>query len=225
MSKNIYGFIGGYGTVASVHLQDLLIQSVTSSKTINKDSDFPDYIATNLPRQNAIDITGTTVDTKVLENFLDINSQILSACSHTFLLCNSFHFQQELLQKHLGNKIVPLPEITKNQVVALGYTKPLIVGSEVISNSNLYASTSYQEEYANAEELIVAGIRNRPANNLIQQVIETAIKQNRDSIVLACTDLSIYASTFRKYTDLPVIDSLETTVKTIIKMEEENESL
>lgn len=225
MSKNTYGFIGGYGTVASVHLQNLLIQSVTTNKVINKDSDFPNYIVANLPQQNAIDLTGSKIDTKALENFLDINSQILSACSHIFVLCNSFHSQPDLLQKHLGNKAISLPEETKAKVVELGSTKPLIAGSSITADTNLYASTSYQEEYVDSEELIIAGIRNQNADTLIQQIIEVALSQSRDSIVLACTDLSIHASTFRKYTDLPVIDSLETTVKTIIKMEEENESL
>jgi aspartate/glutamate racemase len=225
MSKNTYGFIGGYGTVASVHLQNLLVQSFTVNKTINKDSDFPNYIVTNLPKQNVIDLTGSKIDIKALEDFLDINSQILSACSHIFVLCNSFHSQLDLFQKHLGTKVISLPEATKTKVLELGFDKPLIVGSSITADANLYASTSYQEEYVDSEELILAGIRNQNADMLIQQVIETALRQNRDSIVLACTDLSIHASTFRQYTDLPVIDSLEITVQIIIKMEEENESL
>lgn len=225
MSKNIYGFIGGYGTVASVHLQSLLIQSFTSSRVITKDSDFPDYIVTSLPRQNAINLSGSNINVEALKSFLDINNQVLSTCSHIFVLCNSFHSHSELLQKRLNNRVIPLPQITKTQIENCRYAKPLIVGSDITSNNSLYSSSRYSEEYLNPEELIIAGIRNQSADNLIQQVIETATKQNRDSIVLACTDLSIYASTFRKYTELPVIDSLETTVKTIIKMEEENESL
>lgn len=217
MTENKYGILGGYGAVATLRFQQLLFQAVLETGKY-EDQDFPKLIITNLPTP-VITNTGKIDDVTKLRSMFNDVAPIFRTATHMAVLCNTFHSEQPYMQAIFNGLLLPLPEITLQAAVSRGAKNSFLLASEETIRHNLYLDKGMAIHAAAAPELIQAGMQGNTYHPKLMDVIRDAEAAQADSIILGCTDLSIFSETLRSLTSIPVVDSLEETAHTILALE------
>lgn len=217
---NLFGIIGGHGAVATLQFHKLLTSLALNAGAYN-DDDFPNLIITNIGG-NIINTQGVITDAKNLKNLLIRTEATFTQAgtTHTLILCNTFHSEQKFMKKLFHGQQLLLPELVKKAIITAQHRKPFIVGSQTTLNYGLYESPEYTTINMFAGELIEAGMKNHTTHPLLRTIIKEAEDNSADSIILACTDLSVFHQELQKLTGLPVIDSLAVAANTIFTLHE-----
>jgi len=220
--KNTYGILGGYGAVATLHLQQLLVKRVLSTGQY-ADTAFPRMIISNLP-EDIINAEGHISSLGSLRTELGKTAPLFQAATDVYVICNTFHVEEEFMQRVFANKLHSVPALTSQAVADSGHSKPLIVGSKLTSKDSLYSHATYTPTNMFADELIAAGMKYQTSHPQLTDVVTVAEQAGSDCIVLGCTDLSVMADTLRTMTKLPVIDSVEAVANHIYNSHTKEES-
>jgi aspartate/glutamate racemase len=149
---------------------------------------------------------------------------LFQGVTDVYVICNTFHVEEKFMQQVFANKLHSVPALTSQAVVGSEYSKPLIVGSKLTSEDNLYSHAGYIATNMFADELIAAGMKYQTSHPQLTDVVAAAERAGSDCIVLGCTDLSVMADTLRTMTALPVIDSVEAVANHIYNSHTKDES-
>jgi aspartate/glutamate racemase len=214
--EKTYGILGGYGAPAGLHLHQEIIGQTLTAKG-HEDLAFPRFILTNLP-YNVMTETGIIQDR---EQFILANEEANKAftlATDVMILCNSFHRYLGLMDDIYGEKLINLPKRVAEEVVSLGYKKPLLVSSKETIQSGLYVHEDYELVTHYDPKLIDSGMKTEePLLALMLPIVKKAEATGADSIIMGCTDLNQYAKKIRKLTSLPVMDSVEIAATIIVE--------
>ncbi len=215
MKKQIYGILGGYGTVATTRFHQLLNQKWIDYNNAYDDHHFPHTITTNLPIQ-IMDVAGTTLDVEKLNETLKDNASYLVKSDEVYALCNTFHLYKDVLLSYLP-QLVSIPELTSSKIP--DGERAVIAASELTLKNGLYARDRYFTINYPSDLFIAEGMRNVVNEEELKRLVDFAVENEATSIVLGCTDLSISVDKLRELTTLPVYDSLEILVDHIFLKE------
>jgi len=222
ITNSTLGVIGGYGSLASLEFQKILLTSHLHK--VSKDSDFPSYILLNVTQGDIIDLDGTAVNELELFEFLKEHKNTLKNTNEVIILCNSFYYYLESFEKILEKNIVSLPDLVEYSISYFDFKRPLIVGSEFTKEYNLYSSSLYEPVFYTNKNMISESVKGIIEDKYVDDILLKAKEENVDSIVLACTDLTFYRDILRKKTPLEIIDSVEVAASYFTQKGELNES-
>jgi aspartate/glutamate racemase len=222
MNLKTFAILGGHGAVATTHFLNLLTDTYLNDGAY-EDEDFPQTIISNLPA-SVINSAGEIADIANLHKLIQNTAPIFATADHIVVLCNTFHTEQTYMDEAFHGNLMSLPQITRDTIAEQGYRKVLVVGSNATLTHQLYNDSRFIVVPSYNPELITAGMQKKLIPELLYDVIADAVTNQVDSIVLGCTDLSVFADELRKLADFPVIDSVETAVKTLIAIDRKNRS-
>lgn len=218
--SNLFGIVGGHGAVATLQFHQLLTSKVLAAGAF-KDEDFPNLIITNISG-NIINEQGEIDDREKLKKLLTTTAAIFTQAetTHTVILCNTFHSEHKFMEQVFSGQMLLLPELVKKVIKTTGSKKPLVVASQITIDHKLYEDSAYTTKSLYADTLIEAGMKGQTMHPLLHKLVEKAEQEQADSIILGCTDLSVFHTTLQNLTQIPVIDSLEAAADTIFAIHE-----
>lgn len=204
MSEQRLGVLGGMGPQAT----QVFYQYVLDRTDAAKDQEhLPAVILsdTGVPDRTTAILTG---ETKELYGRLLSDAKLLENCGCTALAipCNTSHYFVDELQKEIGVPIIHMIRETAASLAAQGKKRPGILATDGTIRSGLY-----QRECAAVG--MVAAVPGPEIQKLVMSIIYDEIKQGEkgsrekftqidramrkmecDCAILACTELSVYAT-------------------------------
>lgn len=209
------GIIGGAGPVASAFFYQTLLEECHKRYGSNFYNDFPEIILESYP------FTRGDIDQIKKELILCIAKLQAAGAELLCLANNSFH---AYLPDQMGPLFIHLIEETKKEIEELNIQNPLILGSTVTVELQLYDSPNFTCHYPGMEEQkeIMQFIREVAGGKVAEEQAETLKKiltkhqLNCDGVILACSELPIVHKKYPLSKKLPIIDSIAVLTKKIL---------
>ena len=211
--QKVIGVVGGMGPYATVSFFQELVD-LTPAK---KDWEHLHIIIDDNPKIPSRTRAVLYGETSPVEGIVkSINGLQGMGAEVVTLPCNSAHYFFNDIISKINIPLLNLVEIASDGIKKRGLKKPLILGSYVTTHEKLYSEYLPEAIYPQGEwaEMIIDFIEEIKLKSedvaweekrKYFQVIQEYWKQI-DSVILACTELSIVFRTNEK-TDIPIIDS------------------
>lgn len=210
-----FGILGGQGAVATLRLHQLIIERALHKGAV-QDNDFPSLIVGSLS-SNSLSEDGIS-DTAEVDAFITRHAAIFNGnVDKVIAPCNTLHTHLNTLENTFGKEhFVSILDIVAEALPE--NRKVLVLGSTTTEHEKLFERNNAKNNsfvYADnriVTDLILAGmgnVTNSPVveNHLVK--IATQFRhENCDVILLGCTDLSIFASSYL-LAGLHIVDALE----------------
>lgn len=212
-----FGILGGQGAVATMQLHRLIVEKAIQLGA-QQDIDFPSLIISNIPStslsEHGIDSeTGENIREFILKHASVFNGNV----DYVVAACNTIHVETTYMRKVFGEKVfLSLLDLVQKELIA--DSKILLLCSETTKDEKLFEKTNHKNNVFIFPEpklslsLIENGMINKTTSNdlvkTFSEIIMTFKKEKCDSILLACTEMSIYKPVFEDF-GITIYDSLE----------------
>lgn len=217
------GVLGGMGPAATVEFASRLVSSTPATC----DQEHVPTIIWNDPRvpdRSSAMLAGTNEPLPWL--IQGIRGLQQAGCDHIVIPCNTAHFWYDELVK-LGTPITHIVDAVAAQLHKLEVTgKIVVLGTQATMRQGLYqnrltdwhcVSASNADQVQQAIDLIKAGYVEK-AYKLIAPVIQTAVQEKAQAVVLGCTELPL-AVTQQWWGETPVVNSIDALVNAVIQFD------
>ncbi|NQU87006.1 MAG: aspartate/glutamate racemase family protein [Mariniphaga sp.] len=213
-SASVIGVLGGMGPYATIHFLNRLLDLTPTSIDSDHFRTITDINVKIPSRTRAVKYGEYS---PVNDIICCINNLGDAGCEFVMLPCNSVHYFYKDVAPHIKIPWLNMIEIVSERTVSRNLKKSLILGGFVTTNKKLYSlynpDSVYLDEYGNKQiEKIIEEIKsyNEISKNsfAILQHLIMEIKSEIDSIILACTELSI-VFTSKDFDGIPIVDSSE----------------
>ncbi|MDX4071134.1 amino acid racemase [Aliarcobacter skirrowii] len=196
MKHEIIGILGGMGPYAGFEF----CKQILDNTPAKKDWEHIHTIVDNnvkIPSRTRHILYGEENPSKyIIES---INKLADFGATKVFLPCNSVHYFYEQVSPYIKIPWINLIEVVSNQVKQSNKKKPLVLGAYTTVNKKLYDkylnSLIYLSDKDNElifqiiEEIKINQISK--ANDIAEELIEKFQNYDFDSIILACTELTL----------------------------------
>jgi aspartate racemase len=220
-----FGILGGQGAVATMHLHRLIVEKAIQLGA-KQDIDFPSLLISNIPSTS---LSEYGVDNDSVENvreFILKHAPIFNGnVNHVVTACNTIHIETEYMKKVFGEKVfISLLDLVQKELTF--DSKILLLCSETTKDKKLFEKNNDKRnifvfpEPKYSLSLIENGMINKTTNSsnltkAFSEIMITFKKEKCDSILLACTEMSIFKDVFENF-GVTTYDSLEILANHIV---------
>jgi aspartate racemase len=213
MTPQTIGIVGGAGPIAGVFLLERLLMLARSKYGCYRDADFPKILLLNFPFSDMLssgkNVTRSQQELKEALNLLRQNgAQVL------VIACNTLH--AFLGKEEDLSDLVVLPHIS-----LLSDELPLVLCTSTSVQFGIHKSffpCKYPPPLVQQEidQIIDAILRGAEESWLIEKLLQILEAQTASTVVLGCTELSIFAKRLAISTKL-IIDPLEIAANKVLE--------
>lgn len=215
MKPKPIGIIGGAGPLAGAFLLERIFSLSTKIYGCYRDADFPQVFLISFPFSEML---SPNADAALLRKELRdcLNALRKQGASILAIACNTLHAFLE--EKDLLDDFVHLPQVLEEERLS---DFPLVLCSSTSARLKLHKKfirCSYPDGKTQREidALIDQVLQGADRFMIIQKLQALIAKQNADTLVLGCTELSLFADQL-SVAGKAIIDPLEIAAKKIVE--------
>ena len=229
--KNKIGVLGGMGPLATTIYMENVI-SYTGAKNdqenvpmiIINDTEIPDRTSYLLGKSSYSPYP------KLLSNIKDLEKL---GCNYIFIICNTSHAFYDELQKNTSANIINMVEETLKECKNRGFKKVGLLATEGTINSKIYEkfnkfdlnlfvpNDSIQKAITSFIYDYVKQNKNVNSDEFLN-VLDYFYKNDCDSVILGCTELSVIYKKLNLINDNRIVDSTKVVAELTIKISGKN---
>jgi len=222
--EKVLGVLGGMGPYATLYFLQKIYDCTPTEKEWEHIRIITDFNVKIPSRTRAILHNETSPVNYMIDSINQLNK---IGADLVAIPCNSAHYFYESVSDKINIPWINMVKIVAEKIVFDGHKKVLILGGYVTNNKNLYSKYLKESVYLTTKE-----------NKIILEIIEfikihAFIDENRitklkkllqntrnkyDSIILACTELSIIYNTILEIINVPVFDSTIEYAENIVSL-------
>lgn len=220
-AKPIIGILGGMGPYATI---DFIKNIYDKTQDVVVDSDHIRIITDiniTIPSRTRCVLYGEASPVPAIVESINNLSEL--GVSIIAVPCNSAHYFYDEIVQQLKCTWLNMIEVVSSVLNGYGCSKPLILGGYVTVSKELYSKYIPNSVYFSEEENLVVyrlieeiKLSSNNYSDLINQIITNIRRYNIDSIVLACTELTIIEDAFNN-ADIIIVDSSIEYAKKLIE--------
>lgn len=222
------GIIGGAGPAAGALLYQIIIEQCQRDYACKNDEDFPEIILLSYPFSQMIDLEQGKKNRDILTRELThcVNSLLAQRCNRIGIACNTLH---AYLSNSLHEKtIIRIDTTVKKTLVKNSAKRVLMLGTKTMLQADLYASADYKivaprQLIQNKINTTIGEVLKGRITNELAIELGNLIKTEKqitaaDTVLLACTELSVLAHIFPLTLATPdIIDTLPLLATALLK--------
>ncbi|MHB1653949.1 MAG: aspartate/glutamate racemase family protein [Desulfitobacteriaceae bacterium] len=226
MEKRVIGILAGMGPRSTAPFLELVIDQCKVQYGAKYDEDFPPIMIFSLPTPFYIDrpINHTVMKETIIEGLRKLES---TEVSFIVMPCNSAHIYFDGLEKSIDIPLLNIVDVTIDSLPPKSQ-RVTIFATNATFNSELYQKgiisaghefifeNSWQENVNKIVQMIKVKENNQHIISYWNELISETEKYSIESIIIACTDLSILKSRTEK-SQVNIIDSAEALAKAAVK--------
>ena len=223
--EKIIGILGGMGPLATLHLFRKIIESTPAKK----DQDHLRIIIDNNPKIPDRTQSILNSDKKIISHLIESAKNLEMGGAHCIVIpCNTSHCYLEEIQKNITIPVLNMIRLTLESInndrrdiglLATNGTLKKKVYQEYDAQQNINWITLNETEQKILMNLIYkikAGKRYQDSRDTFRKLLSSLKKKGAESIILACTELSLFKDMFDH--EFKLIDPIETVALEAIKL-------
>lgn len=225
MKKHLIGILAGMGPRSTAPFLELVIDQCKVQYGAKYDEDFPPIMIYSLPTPFFIDrpINHILMKDTIIEGLKKLES---TEVNFIVMPCNSAHIYFDELEKSIVVPLLNIVNVTIDSIPPRS-RRVTIFGTVTTLNSEIYQKGiiaagyefTFQTSWQERINKIIQMIKIKENEELIEsgwnELISEAVKNSIDTIIIACTDLSILKN--RTNSEVNIIDSAEALAQVTVK--------
>lgn len=223
--QNKIGVIGGMGPDASVRLIKIIIDLARKEFGAKENHEFPELILHSIPMEDFVQdtVAGAVAKNKISESVIDMKRFGIGSVG---IACNTAHLLFENKIDINGILLISMIDGVMKDAKGKGFERLGLLASPTTINSGLYKRAMEKQSLdlivpnKKSIELLGKEILNIIAGDFIDSrtvivnIANELAGRGVDAIILGCTEIPLV---FPEDFDMPVINSLETLARSLLK--------